>query len=78
MEESSKRIKVLVEEVMAEAKDAVRLEDLDTGQYITASMFYRYGAVTLRIGDSLTLNISPDDAAELAASLQAIASTGKR
>ena len=78
MEESSKRIKALVEEVMAEARDTVRLEDLDAGSPISVTMSYRYGAVTLRVGDSFTLNVTPDDALELASALQAIAATGKR
>ena len=77
MEESSRRIKALLQEVMAEARDAVRLEDVDTGSYTTVSMSYRFGAVTLRFGEALTMQLSPDDALEFASALQNIVATGK-
>ena len=52
MDESTKRIRNLVQEVMSEARDAVRLENVDTGQPVTVGMSYRYGMVTLRFADS--------------------------
>lgn len=77
MEESSKRIRTLVREVMAEARDAVRLEDIDTGSHTTVSMSYRFGALTLRFGDSYTMQLSPEDALEFASALQNVVATGK-
>ena len=78
MDESTKRIRNLVQEVMSEARDAVRLENVDTGQPVTVGMSYRYGMVTLRFADSYTLHLSPDDAIELANAIAALAATGKR
>lgn len=78
MDESSKRIKRLLQEVMSEARDAVRVEDLDAGRPVTIGMSYGYGAVTLRFADSYTLHLSPEDAMEVANTIQNIAMAGKR
>ena len=77
MDESSSRIKALLQEVMSEARDAVRVEDVDTGRPTTVGMSYRFGVVTLRFADSYTLHLSPEDAMEVANAIQSIATAGK-
>ena len=77
MDESSSRIKALLQEVMSEARDAVRVEDVDAGRPTTVGMSYRFGVVTLRFADSYTLHLSPEDAMEVANAIQSIAMVGK-
>ena len=77
MKEDTKRIKALVREAYASNMDRVHLRDVDSDNYLTASLTERYGVITIQFGKAFTLRVEPEDALEIAESLLAMAKNAK-
>ena len=77
MDDSSSRVRTLVREAFADRTDAVRVIDLDADKFTTISLSERFGAVTIRFGESYMIHIDGEDAAALGEALLAMATNSK-
>ena len=77
MDDSRDRVRTLVREAFADRRDVVHVDDLDAGKFMPVSLSKRFGAVTIRFGDSYTLHVDAEDARSLGEALLSIAQNSK-
>ena len=73
MEDSSDRVRTLVREALADRRDVVHVNDLDADKFTSISMSERFGAVTIRFGDSYMIHVDAEDARAVGEALLSIA-----
>ena len=73
MDDSSGRVRTLVREAFADRRDVVHVNDLDADKFTSISISERFGAVTIRFGDSYTIHVDAEDARSLGEALLSIA-----
>ncbi len=73
MDDSSGRVRTLVREAFADRRDVVHVNDLDAGKFTSISISERFGAITIRFGDSYTIHVDAEDARLLGEALLSIA-----
>lgn len=73
MEDSSDRVRTLVREAFADRRDVVHVNDLDADKFTSISVSERFGAVTIRFGDSYTIHVDAEDARAVGEALLSIA-----
>ena len=77
MDDSSTRVRALVREAFADRRDMIRVNDLDADKFTTISLSERFGAVTIRFGESYMIHIDAEDARALGESLLTMAANAE-
>ena len=73
MDDSTSRVKALVREAFADHRDVVHVRDLDTDKFTSIKLSERFGAITIRFGDSYTIHVDAEDARAVGEALLSIA-----
>lgn len=73
MDDSSSRVRTLVREAFADRRDVVHVNDLDADKFMPIRLSERFGAITIRFGESYTIHVDAEDARSLGEALLSIA-----